>query len=48
MIKKSWQLRKISDMLLKWIISMDMVGFEGLLEHLNPLQSQDPRVLHCP
>lgn len=47
MIKKCWQLRKISDTLLKWT-SMDMVGFKGLLGHLNPLQSQDPQVLHCP
>lgn len=27
---------------------MDMVGFKGLLGHLNPLQSQDVQVLHCP
>lgn len=47
MINKSCQLRKIPDLLLKWI-SIDMVGFKGLLGHLNPLQSQDPQVLHCP
>lgn len=47
MIKKSWQLREISDTILERI-STDMVGFVGLPGHLDPLQLQDPQVLQYP
>lgn len=44
MIKKSWQLREISDMILGRL-SMGTVGFVGLLGHLDPLLFQDRQVL---
>ena len=47
MIRKSWQLRDISDMILERL-SMGMVGFVGLLGHLDPLLFQDCQVLQYP